>query len=205
MSDVFTGGLSGLSKARTDLLLNLTSKQQTGNYDEIATVKALILEDLYKDSDLLTVINNPELEGCDPEDYRDVNIFSYIKIPETQSVVKNFVCFEVNDREALSGNNAMIYRQIFFRVIAHKNDVNTVWGVDRQDLLGLIIKDRFSWSNCLGMQLKKIYDCGKVSENGYYYRDIYYETTVTNGLYKATTQNALDKGRRGVYDKRSFD
>ena len=50
---------------------------------------------MYKDPDLLEVLHNKELEkiNASPEDYRNINIFSYLKIPETQSIVKNFICF----------------------------------------------------------------------------------------------------------------
>ena len=52
---------------------------------------------------------------------------------------------------------------------------------------------------------KKVYDAGKIAENGYYYRDMYFEAIATNGLNKAVRNNALDKANRGTYDKRRFD
>lgn len=205
-SNIFEGGLFGLSKNRSDMLKNLSEANNNASHDEIAYSKQIILEDLYKDNDLLLVLNNPELEGCPAEDYRNVNIFSYIKIPETQSKVKNFVCFEVNEREPVRHNDIMITRQIVFRTVSHEDDVETPWGIDRQDLLAMIIKDRFCWSNCLGLHLKKTYDAGKIAENGYYYRDMYFEAISTNGLNKATRNNVLDnKLDRGLYDARRFD
>ena len=205
MSNQFEDGLFGLSKNRSDMLKNLTVATDIGSHDEIAYTKQLILEDLYKDNDLLLVLNNPDLKGCPPEDYRNVNIFSYMKIPDTQNKVKNFVCFEVNEREPVSSNDVLMTRQIIFRTVSHEEDVETIWGIDRQDLLAMIIKDRFSWSNCLGLHMKKVYDAGKIAENGYYYRDMYFEAMATNGLNKAVRNNALDVANRGTYDKRRFD
>lgn len=210
MENPFEGGLFGLSKARTDIITSLTDSHEMGNHDDIVAAKMRVLEDFYKDSDLLLVLNNPDLKDSPPEDYRNVNIFSFMKIPETQTQVKNFLCFEINDREPLDNNDAFITRQLIVRTISHEKDVDTPWGIDRQDLLALIVKDRLAWSNCLGTHLKKVYDCGKIAENGYYFRDMYFEALVPNGLYKATKQNNLDRKsvnnpRRDVYDKRRFD
>ena len=43
----------------------------------------------------------------------------------------------------------------YFRTIAHQDDVSTIWGIDRQDLLAALVKERFQWSNILGTQLIK--------------------------------------------------
>lgn len=177
----------------TEERLKIIDKIHKDKFDDITYDKMIILKDLFKDADLLELLNNKELENINasPEDYYNVNIFSYLKIPETQSVVKNFICFEVDDTEEVYGNNVMISKLVRFRTVSHEDDIITEYGMNRQDLLALIIKDRFNWSNILGMQLKKIYDEGKVSENDYYYRDIWYKTITPNSLQKGTTTNYM--------------
>ena len=114
--------------------------------------------------------------------YRDVNIYNYLKIPKTRTEVGNYICFEVDDIEQVRYNEALITKQITFRTIAHGDDVKTDWGIARQDLLAMIIKSEFDWSNIFGMHISKVYDKGRVSEDGYYYREIIYETTTANNL-----------------------
>ena len=179
----------------TEERLKIIDNIHQDKYDDITYDKTVILKDLYKDPDLLEVLHNKELEkiNASPEDYRNINIFSYLKIPDTQSVVKNFICFEVDTTEEVFNNNVMVTKLVKFRTVSHVDDVETEYGIDRQDLLALIVKDRFNWSNILGMQLKKIYDSGKVTENDYYYRDIYFKTTVTNSLQKGIAQNLLKR------------
>lgn len=163
--------------------------------DDIPYCKRLILQEIYKDPDIFEVLNNTELikAGAAPEDYYNKNIFSRLKIPDSQSEVKNFICFEVNDVEEIYHNPGKIRKRVIFRTVSHQDDVITKYGIDRQDLLGFLIKERFNWSGVIGMSLQKIYDTGKVSENGYYYRDIYFEQTRAN-LAQSGTTNTYDRG-----------
>jgi len=96
-------------------------------------------------------------------------------------------------------NNIMVSKQIIFRTIAHQDDVSTIWGIDRQDLLAALVKERFQWSNILGTQLIKTYDSGKVAENGYYYRNMYFEQTAPNDIQNRLKSNRLDKLGRDYY------
>ena len=160
------------------------------SYDDIDSYKYIIMDILTKNQDLLKTLHNADLEKEDKKIngllngdlYRDVNIFNYLKIPKTQSIVKNFICFEVDDIEQVRYNEVLITKNITFRTISHGDDVKTDWGIARQDLLAMIIKNEFDWSNVFGMHISKIYDKGRVSEDGYYYREFIYETTVANNL-----------------------
>lgn len=187
-----------MTQERIERLFSCKSEQ---GFDSITYDKRKILEDLYKDSDIFELLNNKELQSMSacPEDYYNVNIYSFLKIPEAQSKVKNFICFEVNDTETVDSNDIMILKQVIFRTISHKDDVSTLWGIDRQDLLAALIKERFQWSNILGTQLVKRYDSGKVAENGYYYRNIYFEQIAPNDIQNRLKSNRLDKIGRDYY------
>ena len=160
------------------------------NYDDIDSYKYIIMDILTKNQDILKTLHNKDLEQEDKKIngllngdlYRDVNIFNYLKIPKTQSETRNFICFEVDDIEQIRYNEALITKQITFRTVAHGDDCKTDWGIARQDLLAMIIKSEFDWSNIFGMHISKVYDKGRVSEDGYYYREIIYETTTANNL-----------------------
>lgn len=159
-------------------------------YDDIDSYKYIIMDVLTKNQDILKTLHNKELEQEDKKIngllngdlYRDVNIYNFLKIPDTQSVSKNYICFEVDDMEQLRYNEAFITKNITFRTVCFEDDVKTDWGIARQDLLAMIIKNEFDWSNIFGMHISKSYDRGRISEDGYYYRELIYETTVPNNL-----------------------
>lgn len=175
------------------------------NIDDITLFKQIVLKDLYSDQDIIEVLHNVELEKQHalPEDYRNVNIFAFLKIPDTQSVVKNFICFEVSDIDELFHNKTYIERRVTFRAVSHEDDIVTGFGIDRQDLLGMLIKDRYSWTNIMGMRLEKEYDVGRIAENGYYYREIRFKVVSPNAMVqKGTYIVGLDQDR-GRYDGRT--
>lgn len=157
--------------------------------DDIIYAKEQILQVLYNDSDLLEVLDNKQLKDNNaiPEDYHNVCIFSFLKIPYIQSKVQNYICFDVNDIEPAYYNNVMMTKQVIFRCVSHEKSVDTEYGIDRQDLLGYLVKDNFQWSNKCGFQMKKTYDAGRIAENGYYYREIHFAMTQPTGLKNGTT------------------
>ena len=169
-------------------MLNVINKSHgedidnSNEYDDIELYKYKIMKMLTEDEDLISTLNNKELEGHKGDDYRFVNIFNFLKIPDTQSTVKNFICFEVNDVEQPRYSEGLMKKYIVFRTVSHEDEVKTDYGVARQDLLALIIKNKFDWSQVFGMHIEKIQDYGKISENGYYYREFVYETTTVNNL-----------------------
>jgi hypothetical protein len=187
-----------LIQAVTDL--SQPELRRDKNIDMIVLFKQLVLKDLYVDRDIIETLHNPALEaqGATPEDYRGVNIFSFLKIPDTQSTVKNFICFDVNfNGDYYRDNPAFLQGYIIFRTVAHEDDVNTEYGIDRQDLLGMLIKDRYTWSNYMGMTLQLEYDLPKIAENGYYYREIRFKLSSPNSVVQRGTYiNNMDRDRQ---------
>lgn len=159
------------------------------DYDDTERYKYLIMKMLTDNQDILWTLHNKPLEekvdingNLNGDSYRDVSIFSFLKIPGTQSEVKNFVCFEVDDVSKYANNGILLTKNITFRAISHADDCVTDWGIARQDLLATIIKNEFDWSNIFGIHLEKVYDKGRIGENNYYYRELIYETTSPNNL-----------------------
>lgn len=181
-------------------------------YDDNERYKYRIMKMLTENQDILWTLHNKELEEksyttidedeneiemLNGDAYRDVSIFNFLKIPEIQSTVKNFICFEVNDVEQPRYNKDLIIKNIIFRTVSHDNDYITDWGIARQDLLALIIQSEFDWSNAFGLHIEKISDRGRVADNGYYYREFIYETTIPNNLVnKAKNGGVVYNGRK---------
>lgn len=64
-----------MNQERIDRLFSCRNEQ---GFDSISYDKRKILEDLYKDSDIIEILNNKELQAVNacPEDYYNVNIYS---------------------------------------------------------------------------------------------------------------------------------
>ena len=106
--------------------------------DDIVEMKRLIKQKLIADQDILEALNNPDIPLDSPDEFLDNNIFGFIRIPQTQDTVKNFICFTVDDIEDHRFNSHLKVQNIQFTCICHLDDMKTKFGMDRHDLLGLI-------------------------------------------------------------------
>lgn len=157
--------------------------------DDISSMKRIIRQKLTSDPDIIEVLNNHELDPSSPDDYLDTNIFAYIRVPGTQDVVKNFICFSVDDMEPDRENHVMKIQYVQFVVLCHGDDIKTQYGIERHDLLAAIIKDIFNWSTMFGMTAKLIYNRESVTDTNYSCRTLKFELTRTNSLNRAVTRN----------------
>ena len=82
--------------------------------DDIITMKRKIKQLLIEDKDILMALNNPDLDEDSPDDFLDTNIYGFIRIPTTQDVVKNFICFAVDDIEEHRFNEIMKVQYLQF-------------------------------------------------------------------------------------------
>lgn len=178
-----------LSQKMIDIIEKSHGDGEGKQYDDIDRYKYVIMKMLTGNADILRTLHNIKLEekilnwdNPNGDIYRGVNIYDFLKIPDTQSEVKNYICFEVNDIEPMRFNDSFIIKHIIFRTISHDDDYKTEWGISRHDLLATIIKSEFDWSNVFGSHIEKINDKGKIAENGYYYREFVYEVQTPNNL-----------------------
>ena len=106
--------------------------------DDIIEMKRLIKQKLIADTDILEALHNTDIDIDSPDEFLDTNIFGFIRIPQTQDTVRNFICFTVDDIEENRFNEIMKTQYIQFDCICHLDDIKTEFGIDRHDLLGLI-------------------------------------------------------------------
>lgn len=164
--------------------------------DDIIEMKRLIKQDLISDPDILEVLHNPDIDMDSPDEFLGNNIYAFIRIPTTQDTVKNFICFTVDDIEEHRFNEVMKIQYIQFNCICHLSDMKTEYGIDRHDLLGYLVRDRFNWTNKFGLQFKLIYNKESTIDSDYYCRTLKFEATKVNHLNKARMDNLTDKLRR---------
>ena len=165
---------------------------QTVN-DDIIEMKRLIKQKLIADVDVLEALHNPDIDIDSPDEFLDNNIYGFIRIPQTQDTVRNFICFTVDDIEDHRYNSHMKIQQIQFNCICHLEDMKTEFGIDRHDLLGYLVRDIFNWSNDFGTQFKLVYNKESTIDSDYYCRTLKFERETTNNLNNATRSNHHDR------------
>ena len=67
--------------------------------DDIIEMKRLIKQKLISDTDILEALHNTDIDIDSPDEFLDNNIYGFIRIPQTQDTVRNFICFTVDDVE----------------------------------------------------------------------------------------------------------
>ncbi len=161
--------------------------------DDIIETKRLIKQKLIADTDILEALHNPDIPLDSPDEFLDANIYGFIRIPQTQDTVRNFICFTVDDIEPDRYNSHMKVQQIQFNCICHLDDMKTEYGIDRHDLLGYLVRDIFNWTNDFGLQFKLVYNKESTIDSDYYCRTLKFEATQPNSLNKAIRSNPYDR------------
>ena len=158
--------------------------------DDIIKMKRKIKQTLIEDEDIMEALNVSNIDS--PDELLDRNIYGFIRIPQTQDTVKNFICFTVDDIEENRFNEVMKTQYIQFNCICHLDDMKTKYSIDRHDLLGYLVRDIFNWTNMFGLQFKLIYNKESTIDSDYYCRTLKFEATKPNSLNKARMYNTYD-------------
>jgi hypothetical protein len=163
--------------------------------DDIIRKKRIITQKLYSDPDIIEVLDNPNLDPAVPEDYVYENIFSFIRIPGTQDVSKNFITFSVSDMGRTPGNEVMKSQYVQFVIFVHKDLAKTIYGMDRHDCLGYLIRDIFNLSDVLGPQMNLVSNVEGATDTNYITRTLKFELVDHNST-KPTRTNPYEFGAR---------
>lgn len=199
MSDILT--------TKDELLNKLRAYADTPDDDNIR-YKEKIHDALLNNAELLYALNNEELESelfdgnelnIDKETGEllgevdryfgdNSNIRPYLFIPDTQTDVKHYVCYQVAFDELPRYSNIQKYTEITFNIFVNGKDrTDKLTGIPRHDLIASIIRERFNWSNIFGMQTHLISSKESVTDNNYLVRTLIFQIVDTNGI--VTTQN----------------
>lgn len=160
--------------------------------DDIITMKRLIKQKLIADTDILEALHNPDIDLDSPDEFLDTNIFGFIRIPQTQDTVRNFICFTIDDVEPDRYNTHMKVQYIQFNCICHLDDMKTEYGIDRHDLIAALVRQTFNWTNMFGLQFKLVYNKESTVDSDYYCRTLKFEAVTPNSLNNATRSNPYD-------------
>lgn len=163
--------------------------------DDISIMKRQIKQKLIDDPDILEALHS-EIDIDSPDEFLDTHIFGFLRIPDTQDTVRNFICISVDDIEDHRFNEVIKIQSLQFTVISHLSDIKTEYGIDRHDLLGYLIRDIFNWTNMFGLQFHLIYNKEGNIDGDYYCRTLKFEAEKLNSLNNARMANPRDKLRR---------
>lgn len=113
----------------------------------------------------------------------DSLIRPFLFIPDTQTTVKCYVCYQVEFNEIPRYNNIEKYTLITFTIFVHGDDrVDKLTGIPRHDLIASIIREKFNWSSIFGMQAKLISSKESTTDNNYICRTLTFQVLDLNGI-----------------------
>lgn len=192
---------------KEDLLNKLRAYANTPD-DETVQYKEKIRKTLLKCPELLYALHEENLESelfCEDENGNLIlnideetgellgevdgyfgessNIRSYLFIPETQTEVKHYVCYQVMFDELPRYNDVQKYTQITFTIFVNGDDrEDKSTGLPRHDLIASIIREKFNWSNIFGMQTHLISSKESTTDSNYLVRTLVFQLVDTNGI-----------------------
>ena len=111
------------------------------------------------------------------------NIRPYLFIPETQTDVKHYVCYQVMFDKLPKKTKIWKYTNIIFTIFVNGKDrTDKLTGIQRHDLIASIIRERFNWSNIFGMQTHLISSKESVTDNNYLVRTLVFQINDLNSI-----------------------
>jgi len=115
------------------------------------------------------------------------NIRPYLFIPDTQTEVKHYICYQVSFDEMPRYQDTLKYTNITFTIFVHGNDRDDkLTGIPRHDLIASIIRERFNWSNIFGMQTHLVSSKESTTDNNYLVRTLVFQVIDTSGIVNTT-------------------
>ena len=188
---------------KEELLNKLRTYAETPDDDNIK-YKDIIRKALLNCPELLYALNNKELESelfdedgnllinkdtgellgeVDRYFGDNSNIRPSLFIPDTQTTVNSYVCYQVMFDELPRYQNIYKYNEIIFNIFVNGKDrTDELTGIPRHDLIASIIRERFNWSSIFGMQSKLISSKESTTDNNYVVRTLIFQIEDTNGI-----------------------
>lgn len=104
-------------------------------------------------------------------------------IPDTQTKVNSYVCYQVMFDELPRYANIQKYTEIIFNIFVNGKDrTDKATGIPRHDLIASILRERFNWSSIFGMQTKLISSKESTTDNNYLVRTLVFQILDLNGV-----------------------
>ena len=171
----------------TDKEIEELRKYRSQPDDDTIYYKQIIKNKLIRNNKIIYLLNNKELEDAEAEndEYFGENIKPFYIIPEGQSKVNNYICFECSF-ENVSRQNAIIkFEEIkFYILVEQQNALEELTSCARHDLIAAEIKKDFNGCNDFGTQLKLSSDQAYTTDNNFILRILSFHQEAPNSLTK---------------------
>ena len=111
----------------------------------------------------------------------DSLIRPFLFIPDTQTKVRNYLCYQVSFQDTVRYQPGLKETLVTFTIFVHGNDrMDKLTGIPSHDLIASIIRERFAWSNVFGMQTHIISNRESTTDNNYVVRTLVFQLTDLN-------------------------
>ena len=196
-----------------DDLLNKLRAYKTAPDDENIQYKKKIEKALMLNPCLLYTLNEKSLESElfdddgninwkwneDTKEYEPIgeweryfgsnsNIRPFLFIPDTQTEVKHYICYQTSFNESPRYNAIEKYAQITFTIFVHGNDrMDKSTGIPRHDLIASILRERINWTNIFGTHCELVSNRESTTDNNYLVRTLIFQLTALKNI--SQTQN----------------
>ena len=206
---------------KNDLLNKLRAYRITPD-DDVILYKQKVKNALLSNPCLLYALNDKELESElfdedgninwewneDTKQYEplgewdryfgsDANIRPFIFIPDTQTDVKHYICYQVSTEDNVRYNQNEKLLDITFTIFIHGNDrIDKRTGIPRHDLIASIIREKFAW---IGLEIPTttpVYNKESTTDNNYVVRTLKYQCTLPNDLVVSSNGTTSYKNKR---------
>lgn len=118
----------------------------------------------------------------------DSNIRPFLFIPDTQTEVKHYICYQTSFNESPRYNAIEKYAQITFTIFVHGNDrMDKSTGIPRHDLIASILRERINWSNIFGTHCELVSNRESATDYNYLVRTLVFQLTALKNI--SQTQN----------------
>lgn len=196
-------------KTKDSLLCKLRSYVETPD-DDIIKYKNIIKKTLLNCPELLYSLNDAELEkelfdedgnllidadgnlvGEVDRYFGDTSLIrDALYIPNAQTTVNSYLCYEVGFDELPRYSAIQKYTEITFTIFVNGADkTDKLTGISRHDLISSIIRERFNWSSIFGMQTKLISNKSSISDTNYIVRTLVFQILDTNSIVNTSYNN----------------
>lgn len=175
-----------LSKADVQKLRSFRDSLDNDNIKLKQQIKKKLLNDRF----IIHVLNNKELEEAEaePSDYYGVNILPYYILPEVQTDVANYICFETSNEIKYQMNynaNVRKTQQIIFYILCDdKNVLDEETSLPRHDLLAALIQNMMNYEIFLGGRWILVSDRSSTTDTHYIVRTLLFQQETDNNLVK---------------------
>lgn len=172
--------------------------------DDIIRKKRVIAQMLYSDSDIVEVLDDPDVDPSCPDELMYNSIFPFIRIPGAQDTSRSYITYMLDDMEQSQYNKSMKNQYLNVVIFVHKDLIKTSLGAERHDLLAFLVRDVLHLSNALGMQVNLVSNKEGTTDNNFCTRSLRFEIITPNSIkpYKTNpyeVKSIVDNHDRNVH------